>query len=780
MTQKPAFDRVAQTAASSGRSCLIFGDKGKGTAAAFVSAMDAAARRGRQVVCIAGSGFLPLECGEDQAGAGRSLLCLQTRLEDGLPDGAMTSPGRSLATAAWLQNEMATETDRQSVLPSDYAAMDIMLRSRPDIADQSASIHEAMAEVESALPAVFNANWFALDALNQILPSAWGRDAFCLLDAVATGEDCLVDIGAGTPLARRLVAGELAGWLADAVRGRSVTVGLEGCSWSPAIGHLMDMCGSDPDFADVELVLHLGIGSEMLEAGGNEAFQSILSFASRCSAVNLVGMCYLIGFPGVYQAILAVAPCLEHHNPSGQSLWRYLSANDVGERDLLEFTDEGMLPVLFENQMAEEPWYRSPACSGAFGRGAVPGTPDACADVSEVPGLEAHLQGDVSHPPGGFTVAKARAYASRASLVGAAELSEGKDELFIEGPGLFDTETDGLWDLDPQFSVASQDTNAATAGLPVQVAPIPAAAPAPPPVPSPAPLLPSTERGMVAVPLVGNARIGRGTEVTKEFAPLTGVRLPLADVPDLQAAAASLEASVPHARAVADGILTTLSGRESVWLRPYLLVGPPGCGKTTFACQLAETLGLPSELVSCGGASDSSFAGTPRQWSTGGPSLPLSLMLRHVHASPAIILDELDKAGTSRNNGNLADALGGMLEPRTAARWHDPYLQAEIDLTGVVWIATANRLEDVPRVLRDRFEVVEFPVAGTEHVAALSRRMLAELCAARRLNPGWAVPLDETEMAVLARTWRGGSLRQLARLTARLFDLRGTMPGTPN
>lgn len=271
---------------------------------------------------------------------------------------------------------------------------------------------------------------------------------------------------------------------------------------------------------------------------------------------------------------------------------------------------------------------------------------------------------------------------------------------------------------------------------------------------------------------IGNLSTAAGQRVFKEFQEFLNLRLPLESVPDLTELRRSLHEEFPHAAAVTEAILSELVGRPHVALRPTLLVGPPGCGKTTYALRLATLLNLPSQIYGCGGVADAAFAGTARRWSTGGPSSPASLMRDHRHASPAVILDEVDKAGTAKVNGSLLDALLSMLEPQTARCWRDPYLEAPVNLAHVIWFATANGLDDVPVALRDRFLTLAFPKPGSEQLAPLAGRILHGLTTERGLDRQWALPLDGVELAALETAWRGGSLRRLTRLVGAVLTAR--------
>jgi hypothetical protein len=261
-----------------------------------------------------------------------------------------------------------------------------------------------------------------------------------------------------------------------------------------------------------------------------------------------------------------------------------------------------------------------------------------------------------------------------------------------------------------------------------------------------------------------------------EFSPIEGVPLPLAPVPDLAEASTVLRGEFPWLAEPIDRLLGSLAGRDCVrMMPPSLFLGRSGCGKTHLARRVAEVLQLQHILYPAGGSQDSAVAGTNRQWSSSRAALPTQLILRTRSASPCLIVDEIDKAGTSRKNGQLHDALLSMLgEGREA--FLDPFLEAPVDLSGVVWLFTANERQPLRGPLLDRLVVLDCPDPGPGDMDAIVQGLLAQARKESGIDARFTPDLDSTEYAVLRRGWRGGSIRPLKRAFDRLLALRSA-PG---
>lgn len=265
-------------------------------------------------------------------------------------------------------------------------------------------------------------------------------------------------------------------------------------------------------------------------------------------------------------------------------------------------------------------------------------------------------------------------------------------------------------------------------------------------------------------------------DVARAFEPISGERLPIVSA-DPVAARIALALRFPHAIDAIDAILRDLSVSTEARLRPILLVGSPGGGKTALARALGSALGLYTTVYSCGGAMDASFGGTSSQWTTARPSVPLDAVRASATANPMIVLDEIEKAGTSSHNGRLVNTLLSFLEPAHASAIRDLALEVDVDLSAVCYVATANSLVGIPDPLRDRFRIVEVPEPGWEHVGDLARGILHDIAAERGIDRRWLEDLALDELEVLRSAWDGGSIRKLRRALEVLVDGRDSLIG---
>lgn len=273
----------------------------------------------------------------------------------------------------------------------------------------------------------------------------------------------------------------------------------------------------------------------------------------------------------------------------------------------------------------------------------------------------------------------------------------------------------------------------------------------------------------VVVKKVGSG--GRNTsEIQREFAQVAGVALPLVATPDLPGVFRALRAEAPHFASIIDLILRDTAASPHVRFRPSLLVGSPGIGKGRLSVGLGRKLGMPVRLIPCGGVADGSFGGTSRQWHTGRPSVPLGVIRETAVANPLLVLDEIEKVGQSRQNGNLLDVLLGMLEPENAGAFWDPYIEAPVDLSTVNWLLTANSVHTLHPALLDRCRVLFLPEPTPDDLPQLLPSVLKAVLSERGLDERWAPPLSADQVKLIEQVWNGGSIRRLKQTVAAVID----------
>lgn len=280
--------------------------------------------------------------------------------------------------------------------------------------------------------------------------------------------------------------------------------------------------------------------------------------------------------------------------------------------------------------------------------------------------------------------------------------------------------------------------------------------------------------GLIVVPPEAalGKKSGAKKEILADYVDLIGAPIPWITAGDIGEAVEAMRVRLPHAVEVFIRTVGYMQRGDPIRLRPTLLVGEARTGKTTLARTVAEILGLPVEVHGMAGQHDATIMGTSAQWHSARESVVMQLIKRTRISNPLVVLDEIEKVGEGRANGNAAEAILPLLEPHTARAIRDPALEVPVDLSMVSYIATANSLTGIPTPLRDRFQIIRMPEPGWQHIGALSRGILDRIAEERSLDRRWFPDLAGDELEVIRQVWPGGSIRRLEKAVRLLVDGR--------
>jgi len=199
------------------------------------------------------------------------------------------------------------------------------------------------------------------------------------------------------------------------------------------------------------------------------------------------------------------------------------------------------------------------------------------------------------------------------------------------------------------------------------------------------------------------------------------------------------------------------------------LVGPPGVGKTSLAFSIAKAINRNFVKVSLGGVSDESeIKGHRKAYIGSAPGRIINAIKKGKSTNPVFLIDEIDKM-TKGINGDPAASLLEVLDPEQNEFFSDNYIEEDFDLSNVMFIATANYIDNIPSALKDRLEIIEISgYTEYEKLDIAKKHLIVKICEEHGISKDNINILDDTILSIIRFYTRESGVRELERLISQI------------